>query len=203
MDPPRASPYAPLNTLLVFAAAGSRAPRPCPRPQQPRLEPGIGARAAGSCPRPEQPRIGPCRSGRHQHGSSSPEAPSAGFWRPIADHMAMNRIATRERALMRRRMGSAGSYVRRAGPQTLLIPPGFGSPQALRAEQTGTWNTYAASPKALTAKPTTASGASSTWVGNAVRRRSRATLTLRLCNTHRLTLQPSERLAQYFRGCRH
>lgn len=146
VDPPRASPYAPLNTLLVFAAAGSRAPRPCPQPEQPRLEPGIGARAA-SCPRPQQPRIRPWRPGTRQHGSSSPEAPSAGFWCLIADHMAMNRIAIRERALMRRRMGSTGSYVRRTGPQTLLIPPGFGSPQALRAEQTGAWNTYAHRPR--------------------------------------------------------
>ena len=116
----------------------------------------------------------------------------------------------------------------------MLTPPGFGSPQALRTEQTGARSAYAASPKALIAKPTTASYAPSTWVGNTagevscarwehglpcvgegfgchdehddaveVVNGSCATLTLRLRNTYRLTLQPSGWLVQHFREYRH
>ena len=48
------------------------------------------------------------------------------------------------------------------GHRRCLYPPGFGSPQALRAEQTGAWNTYAASSTALPTKSTTISDASST-----------------------------------------
>ena len=44
----------------------------------------------------------------------------------------------------------------------LSIPLGFGSPQALRAEQTDAWNTYAASSTALPTKSTTVSDAPST-----------------------------------------
>ena len=52
----------------------------------------------------------------------------------------------------------------------MLTPPGFGSPQALRTEQTGARSAYAASPKALIAKPTTASYAPSTPLGWGIRR---------------------------------
>ena len=48
------------------------------------------------------------------------------------------------------------------GHRRCLYPPGFGSPQALRAEQTGAWNTYAASSTALPIKSTTVADASST-----------------------------------------
>ena len=48
------------------------------------------------------------------------------------------------------------------GHRRCLYPPGFGSPQALRAEQTGAWNTYAASSTALPTKSTTVSDAPST-----------------------------------------
>lgn len=44
----------------------------------------------------------------------------------------------------------------------VYTPPGFGSPQALRAEQTGAWNTCAASSTALPTKSTTVADASST-----------------------------------------
>ena len=47
------------------------------------------------------------------------------------------------------------------GHRRCLYPPGFGSPQALRAEQTGAWNTCAASSTALPTKSTTVSDASS------------------------------------------
>ena len=48
------------------------------------------------------------------------------------------------------------------GHRRCLYPPGFGSPQALRAEQTGAWNAWAASSTALPTKSTTVSDAPST-----------------------------------------